>query len=226
LTAFHHAVAVLMLAWLTAVGIRFRQSKPVLIGGLVAVGAAATTAMFAGTAAPAAFGLDRPRSWLLTVAGAAAWLLLMLACSPLADAFARRRFPARPDLTAFDGVRRSKAMLLAGIVVAWLLGGILEELAFRGVVLTAVEAWLSPALPRPVAAAAAILAAAAGAAVIHLYQGARAVVVIAQLSAMFGVLMAVSGHNLWAVMICHGLYDTIAIIRYATGKSRYAKSSP
>ena len=42
------------------------------------------------------------------------------------------------------------------------------------------------------------------------------------LSALLGVLMVVSGHNLWAVILCHGLYDTVAFIRYATGRSRYA----
>jgi membrane protease YdiL (CAAX protease family) len=75
----------------------------------------------------------------------------------------------------------------------------------------------------PVAAAVAIAAASAGAAVLHLYQGPRAVLIIVQLSTLFGVLMYFSGHNLWAVVVCHGLYDTVAFIRYATGASRYAQ---
>jgi len=37
------------------------------------------------------------------------------------------------------------------------------------------------------------------------------------------LLFVISGHNLWTVILCHGLYDTIAFIRFATGKSRYSK---
>jgi hypothetical protein len=27
---------------------------------------------------------------------------------------------------------------------------------------------------------------------------------------------------LWAVMVCHGMYDTIAFVRFATKKSKYS----
>ena len=46
--------------------------------------------------------------------------------------------------------------------------------------------------------------------------------VVGQLSALLGVLMVVSGNNLWTVILCHGLYDTIAFIRFANRTSRYA----
>jgi len=38
----------------------------------------------------------------------------------------------------------------------------------------------------------------------------------------FGVLFVVSGYNLWTVMLCHGLYDTIAFVRFANKKSKYS----
>jgi hypothetical protein len=47
-------------------------------------------------------------------------------------------------------------------------------------------------------------------------------VIITQLSSLFGLLMVVSGYNLWAVIIGHCLYDTVAFIRFANGKSRYS----
>ncbi len=81
---------------------------------------------------------------------------------------------------------------------------------------------LTPSLSAPVAAGIAICVAAAGAGMMHFYQGPRAMVIIAQLSILFGILFVVSGHNLWAVVICHGLYDTIAFVRFATKKSKYA----
>jgi membrane protease YdiL (CAAX protease family) len=108
-------------------------------------------------------------------------------------------------------------------VVAWLLGGFLEELVFRGVVLRAVELGLAPLASHWIATSAAVVVAAVGAAIVHWYQGPRATVIIMQLSVLFGVLFVVSGHNLWAAILCHGSYDTIAFVRFASGKSRYAK---
>jgi membrane protease YdiL (CAAX protease family) len=67
----------------------------------------------------------------------------------------------------------------------------------------------------------AVCAAAWGAGLIHLYQGLRAAIIITQLS-VFGCLFIVSGHNLWAVILCHGLYDTIAFVRFAKNKSKYS----
>jgi membrane protease YdiL (CAAX protease family) len=196
--------------------------KAAVLGGLFAVGAAVVVGLLTGVVHPADLGLGRPHSWPVTVVVAVGWLALLLAYSPLADALARRRFPERPNLAAFDPIRRSRVGLAAGIVVAWVLGGFLEELAFRGIVVQYLDAWLTPVLGPALAATVAVVVAAAGAAAGHLYQGRRGAVVILQLSALLGVLMVVSGHNLWAVILCHGLYDTVAFIRYATGRSRYA----
>ncbi len=57
----------------------------------------------------------------------------------------------------------------------------------------------------------------------HLYQGLRAVIIVTQLSVLFGVLFVGSGYNLWAVILCHGLYDTIAFVRFANKKSNYSR---
>jgi hypothetical protein len=57
----------------------------------------------------------------------------------------------------------------------------------------------------------------------HSYQGPRAMLLITQLSLLLGVLFVVSGYNLWAVMLCLGLYDSIAFIKFATKKSKYSQ---
>ncbi len=53
---------------------------------------------------------------------------------------------------------------------------------------------------------------------VHLYQGPRGAVIVAPLS----VLFVLSGSNLWTVILCHGLYDTVAFVRFARGKSKYS----
>jgi uncharacterized protein len=174
------------------------------------------------------FGLKNPASWLSTFGFAVAWLVLMLAYSPLADRIATRWVAKPPTLGAFRMLQQSRSKLILGIVTAWILGGFLEELIFRGIILQSTEKLLSasllrPMLLRPVATAIAICTAALGAGLIHLYQGLRAAIIVTQLSVLFGLLFVISGYNLWTVVLCHGLYDTIAFIRFANKRSKYSQ---
>jgi len=154
---------------------------------------------------------------------AVAWLALMLAYSPLADWVATRWVDQPPTLGAFRMLQQSRAKLAAGIVVAWVLGGFLEELVFRGIILRSTRALVSARLVEPMATGIAVCTAAVGAGLLHLYQGPRAAIVVTQLSVLFGLLFVVSGYNLWTVILCHGLYDSIAFVRFANRKSRYSE---
>jgi membrane protease YdiL (CAAX protease family) len=209
--------------WLLVVAIWFRRSRVVLLGGLFAVSLLTLAALVHGDTVLPNLGLAPNVSFIWTVGWAIAWLVVMLAYSPLADRIATYLVSTPPTLGAFRAIQQSLPNLIAGIIIAWILGGFLEELVFRGVVIPAVEYLMLPWVPGAFAASIAIIAAADGAAIVHLYQGPRAALVIGQLSVLFGVLFVVSGYDLWAVILCHGLYDTIAFIRFATGKSRYAK---
>jgi membrane protease YdiL (CAAX protease family) len=97
----------------------------------------------------------------VTIAWAAVWTALMLAYGPFADWIATKLFVAPPTLGAFRAIQESRVKLLIGIVVAWLLGGFLEELVFRGVVLRAVELGLARLAPHWIATAAVVVAATA-----------------------------------------------------------------
>lgn len=222
MTTFQQGALLLTCIWLVAVFVRFRRSSIVLIGGLFVIWLYTLLALAYGAVTPDALGLVLPDSWLPTTGLAVVWLGLMVAYSPMADRLATRWVDKPPTLEAFGAIRQSKGKLIAGIVAAWALGGILEELVARGIVLRSIESLLNPWLIAPIAAAVAVCIAAVGAGLMHSYQGPRAAVIIAQLSILFGVLFVVSGYNLWAVMICHGLYDTIAFIRFADKKSKYS----
>jgi hypothetical protein len=111
----------------------------------------------------------------------------MLAHSPLADRLASRLVREPPMLGAFGALKRSRTGLIVGIVVAWALGDVLEEVALHGVVLGRCETLLSHWFAPWLAALAAICLAAALSGVIHLYQGRRGALIVAQLSVLFGV---------------------------------------
>jgi hypothetical protein len=222
MTRFQQYAVLLVAIWLLMVVVRFRHSRVVLVGGLFAIGAYTLVALFSDHASMQQLGLTIPVSWFTTIGFAVAWLALMLAYSPLADRLATRWVNKPPTLEAFRALQQSKSKLLIGIVVAWVLGGFLEELIFRGIILQSLAALVSAWFVAPMATGIAVCAAAAGAGLIHLYQGLRAVVIVTQLSVLFGLLFVVSGHNLWAVILCHGLYDTIAFVRFAKKKSKYS----
>lgn len=221
MTTFQWTALLLALVWLVLVVARFRHSRIVLLGGLIVIGLYTVVALALGMVTADELGLSVAVSWWRTVGFALAGLIVTLAYSPLADWLATRWFKKPPTLEAFRAIQQSWIKLAVGIVIAWVLGGILEELIARGIVLKSIESWLTAWLSGPVAAGIAVCIAALGAGVMHFYQGPRAVVIIAQLSVLFGVLFVVSGHNLWTVILCHGLYDTIAFVRFARGKSRY-----
>jgi hypothetical protein len=222
MTPFQETSLLLTVFWLALVAIRFRRSTIVLVGGLAAIGLYTLGAFLIGQVTAAELGLALPNSWWRVIGLAAAWTALILAYSPFADRLATRRFAKPPTLGSFRAIQESAIKLIAGIAVAWVLGGVLEELVFRGIVLESVDSLLSGSLIAPIAIAVAVCIAALGAGLIHFYQGPRAMVIITQLSILFGVLFVVSGYSLWTVMLCHGLYDTIAFIRFANKKSKYS----
>lgn len=222
MTPFQRYAVLLVAIWILVVVVRFRRSKVVLIGGLFAAGLYALGALAGHHVSPQTLGLGTAASWRSTLGFAVAGLAILLAYSPWADRIATRWVDEPPTLDAFRALQQSRSKLLAGIVVAWVLGGFLEELVFRGIVLQSMEAMMSTWLVAPLATGIAICIAAAGAGILHLYQGPRAVIIVTQLSILFGLLFVVSGHDLWAVVLCHGLYDTIAFIRFARKKSRYS----
>lgn len=222
MTTFQQTALLLTVIWLMLVIVRFRHSRIVLIGGLFALGLYTLVALVLGKVTLDELGLGIAHAWVPTIGLTLAWLGLMIAYSPLADWLATRWFDKPPTLESFRVIQQSKGKLIAGILAAWALGGILEELIARGIVLQSVEVMLAAWFPEPIAAAVAMCIAALGTGIMHCYQGPRAMVIITQLSVLFGVLFVVSGYNLWAVMLCHGLYDTIAFVRFANKQSKYS----
>lgn len=222
MTTFQLIALLLVAIWFALIVLRFRRSTIVLIAGLVVIGIYTLASLVTGKTTWSEIGLGVPSSWLSTLGYSAVGLVVTLAYSPLADILASRWFPKPPTLDSFRAVQQSKINLIIGIVIAWLLGGILEEVIARGIVLQAMKALLGSWLGTPLAITFAILIAAIGAGLLHAYQGPRAMLIITQLSILFGILFVVSGYNLWTVILCHGFYDTIGFIRFANKTSRYA----
>jgi hypothetical protein len=106
-TVFQRTALLLTAIWLVMVGVRFRRSKPVLIGGLAALGFYTVLAFCRGAVMPNELGLGIPGSWWSTVAYASVWLGLMVVCSLLADRLANRWFAKPPTRETFRAIQES-----------------------------------------------------------------------------------------------------------------------
>jgi membrane protease YdiL (CAAX protease family) len=221
-TTFQQIALIGIGLWTALVAVWFRRSTPFLLGGLLLVGIYTLVGLAVGQVAAEELGFSDD-SWMRALGFGLVGLGVMLAYSPVADWLATRCFARPPTLEAFRALQESKVKLIAGIVVAWILGGFLEELILRGVVVRSLASILAPSLGEPVAAGIAISIAAIVGAILHWYQGPRAMVIIGQLSALFGAVFVIGGYNLWAVILCHGLYDTVAFIHFATKTSKYSQ---
>ena len=156
MTPFQQLALLLIAIWILIVVVRYRNSRIVLIGGLLGVALYTLSAVVEHEVSFRELGLSISASWISTIGFPVAWLALMLAYSPLADRLATRWVAKPPTLKAFRVLQESRIKLLIGIVVAWILGGFLEELIFRGIVLQSIEALGSAWLAAPIATAIAV----------------------------------------------------------------------
>ena len=96
------------------------------------------------------------------------------------------------------------------IAIAWLVGGLCEECLFRAFFLTRVEMLLGSGR---FALAVAVLAQAVFFGTLHLYGGSLAFMSATLFGVVHGIFYILAGRNLWALIVVHGLWDTIALWR-------------
>lgn len=156
----------------------------------------------------AGLGLAAPVTMLHTAMFAIFWTGVLYAYTPTAEWVADKLFPTTaPKPNRYLSVGESTRNLLLGIALAWAIGAVLEELVLRGIVVGALRFAIGN---WPAVAVAAALAFA-----IHLVAGPRRAAIAMQLSVLYGVLYVASEFDLWAVILAHGFYDTVALIQLA-----------
>jgi membrane protease YdiL (CAAX protease family) len=119
-----------------------------------------------------------------------------------------------PDVSAFRSIVGDEMRLAFWLVLVWTLAAFMEELVFRGWIMTRVaeignfsrRAWL---------AAATISSALFGA--VHLYQGVSGVVATGLTGLVFACLYFATGRNLWASILAHGFMDTAGFVMIYLG---------
>lgn len=117
-------------------------------------------------------------------------------------------FAARVDLSAYDFMRGNLQGYLMILAVGWLVGGFIEEILFRGFLLTRISGWFSHS---GIGNFVAVAATSAAFGFSHLYQGWSGVVSTGLIAIIFGMLFIRQKKILWYPILTHGFVNTTSI---------------
>jgi membrane protease YdiL (CAAX protease family) len=154
-------------------------------------------------------GLRRPPAvWRTVGTAVAAALGILLAVRLAILPFAVWITGVPVDTSAFEVIRGNARVLLAGLALAWTLAAFGEEMVFRGYLMSRI-AGVAGGTHAGWAAALVISSACFGWA--HGYQGPAGMVATGLIGALLGLLYLRTGRNLWTVIVCHGVVDTLTM---------------
>lgn len=156
-------------------------------------------------------GLCRPVSLSRTMAvgvlvGVGYQLLGTYAVEPLV---ARLTTGELPDVSQFRSLIGDERQLVYWIGLSWSLAALLEEISFRGWLMTrfaevgrfARSSWIGGMLATSVLFG-----------VVHAYQGVSGIIVSGLTGLVFGVVYLATDRNLWACIVAHGVLDTTGFV--------------
>ena len=159
---------------------------------------------------PASLGLRRAgrrRMVLETAVFAAIWSLFQLAVTiPAATHLSGQR----QEMGVFADVEGNVGLLVALLVLSWTLGAFVEEMAFRGYLLTRLREALGPGRTS-LAVAVAVSSVLFG--ILHSEQGIVGVLVVALDGVAFCVLRLRYG-TVWAPVLAHGFNNTLGLLTF------------
>jgi membrane protease YdiL (CAAX protease family) len=156
----------------------------------------------------AALGLRRNASLGRTFLIALASALLILSANRFVILPIAQRFTGIPlDLSAL-GEPGDTWALAARMLQAWTLAAFGEEMLFRGYLLHRLTDLLGGGR---IGWAAAVVFGGGAFGIAHTYQGLTGVIATGFIGCTLGLLYVVSSRNLWPVILCHALVDTIAL---------------
>lgn len=115
------------------------------------------------------------------------------------------------DLSKFAALHKNLPMLLAVLASVWITASFFEEIVYRGFLLGRLIDLLGNGRT---AAIAAVVLHALLFAVMHSYQGLLGVLTTGVVAIVFGVFFLILKRNLWALIITHGLIDTLNALQF------------
>jgi uncharacterized protein len=159
-------------------------------------------------------GLKRPAHWLQTLLlGIAVGVVCQFSSSLLSLIVSLTGKPL--DLSRFAPIEGNVFLLFLSLLKVWTLTAFGEELVYRSYLMNRV-AELAGESKMAWAMSLTVVSILFG--IGHLYQGVSGVVASTLGGLVYGMLYLWTGRNLWASIIAHGVFDTLAFILIFYGK--------
>lgn len=154
-------------------------------------------------------GLERPRSWPLTVLIAAGVAVLRIALGEfLILPVASRFWPAPMAPAGAAAMTGNLKMALLGLLLVWTFAAFGEEFGYRGYLLNrCAEAGNKSKVAYWLAVLAVSILFGFG----HYYKGPAGILDSGVAGLLLGCAFLLSGRNLWACILAHGFIDTLAV---------------
>ena len=163
-----------------------------------------------------AVGLARPASLSRTITvGVLVGLgYQLVGTSVVEPLIARLTSGSLPDVSQFRPLVGDEAQLVFWLTLSWTLAAVVEELAYRGWILTRCveigghsrEAWVAG-----VAVSSVLFG------IVHAYQGLSGMIATGLTGVVFGATYLATGRNLWTAIIAHGTLDTAGFVMIYAG---------
>jgi len=151
-------------------------------------------------------GLKRPKSWRQTFLIGIAYAAVVFAAIYFSEKAGFRR-----DLSRFNAVQGNLELTIYGVCYAFIGAGLYEEFMFRGFLMQGLAMCFGASRGGWIAACVIQGALFGGA---HAYQNPLGMAITGTLGVLMGVIVLVSGRNLWPVIIGHGLYDASRFVLF------------
>jgi len=144
-------------------------------------------------------GLKRPQSWLRTFL-----IGILIAAIVFAGIYFSEKAGFHRDLSRFAALKGNLILTVCAVVYVIIGAGFYEEFMFRGFIMQGLAMFFGGSRG---AWAAALIIQGALFGVSHAYQNPLGMLITGTLGTLLGVLVLVSGRNLWPAIIAHGLFD-------------------
>jgi len=157
----------------------------------------------------AGLGFVPPENWMATIG----WSLLLgtvlaFASTLVVEPFSDRLTNSTTDHSAFESLRGSLKNLLLVLVTVWLLVAFVEEIIFRGYMMSDIAELIGTS---KAALAVNVIVSSVLFGLAHWYQGKSGVLSTGIVGAVLGILFIASGFNLWLPILTHGIIDTVGL---------------
>jgi len=151
-------------------------------------------------------GLKYPQSWLRTFL-----IGILIAAIVFAGIYFSEKAGFHRDLSRFAALKGNLTLTAYTVVYVLIGAGFYEEFMFRGFLMQGLAMLLGGSRG---AWGAALIIQGALFGVSHAYQNPLGMLITGTLGTLLGVLVLVSGRNLWPAIIAHGLYDASRSISF------------